>query len=218
MVFETHNDFTTEVHFFLKPIPHFIFISEISDKRALVEIGTSKKFLKHIDTHFDQLFDNSLAVAELKKRFSNAELLEKSKGGSMRLGKNPRLLSAERALLAGSAIGSIHPLTGFGVGHAMRSGQLAAYWAAQSLAANDFSASFLKQYDRNIIERMKGDFRYGALINWASRNLSLILPIVSLFIFKPWFAVLLTKKPILPKISKPSMRLKRLFSSFSSVK
>jgi menaquinone-9 beta-reductase len=182
----------TEYHVVKKPIIHLILHYELANGLIMIELGTSKKYMRDSDMRLEEVFDHSVEnIPRLKDLLFGAELTQKSRGTSMLLGQNPRLLSAERFLLAGSAMGSINPMTGYGVGHAMRSGQIAAYWAAKSVAANDFSAQFLKQYDGQIKKRMKTDFRMGHIMDWMFNNIKWLLPIMSVFLFTGFFAKLM---------------------------
>jgi menaquinone-9 beta-reductase len=177
------SDYGCEAHFYIQPFSHYVIINPLPDNLALVEVAMTKAdFHKH-KISLESFFDATInAQPTHKAQFQYAIPLEKGKGTSMLLGKNPRLLSAERVLLAGSAAGSIHPFTGFGVGHAMRMGQLAAFHAAESLKANDFSASFLQAYDKEVRKRMLGDFRSGYILHFIMRHIRLVLPLIRLVI------------------------------------
>jgi menaquinone-9 beta-reductase len=182
----------TEYHVVKKPIMHLILHYELANGLIMIELGTSKKYMKDSDMRIEEVFDYSIKnIPRLKDLVCGADLSQKSKGTFMLLGKNPRFLSAERYLLAGSAMGSINPITGYGVGHAMRSAQIAAYWAAKSISGNNFSASFLKQYDSQIMKRMQSDFRLGYLTNWMFNHIKWLLPFMSIFIFTGFFAKLM---------------------------
>lgn len=187
------NNFTTEVYLVLHPIPHIVLINPISNWLTMVELGVLKSATRQYDGRLDSLFDLSLGnIVNLQGRFTPDNLAEKTKGNSMLLGVNPRLMSAEGMLLVGSAIGSIHPITGYGVGHAMRSAQLAAFWAAESIKKQDYSADFLKQYDENIKKRMKMDFQAGRFVHWSLKNLWFLLPIMRVMIVSQRFSKLVT--------------------------
>ena len=185
--------FTTETYIVTKPFKHIVLVNPMSDNTTMVEIGIFKPIAQQFGGQLDQLMDTSLnTIDNLRGRFTVDNLIEKTKGSSMLLGKNPRMLSAERMLLVGSAIGSIHPITGYGVGHAMRSAQLAAFWAAESIKANDFSSIFLKKYDKNVLKRMKSDFKLGVFILWALKNFWFSLPLMRLFMVSKWLTTAVT--------------------------
>lgn len=185
----SRNNLTPEMYLALHPITHFVFINQISNELTMVELGVLKSAISQYDGRLDQLLDLSLGnIANLQGRFTPDNLAEKTKGNAMLLGANPRLMSAEGMLLVGSAIGSIHPITGYGVGHAMRSAQLAAFWAAESIKKQDNSAHFLKQYDKNIKERMKTDFWAGAFVHWCWKNLWFSIPILRVMMLSQRFS------------------------------
>jgi menaquinone-9 beta-reductase len=169
-------DYACEAHLCLKPFNYYMLINPLPDNLSLVEIAMSKQdFHKH-HVNFESFFSSATHISEsLQKRFLQATPLEKARGIAMLLGKNPRLLSAERSLLVGSAVGSIHPATGFGVGHAMRMGQMAAKQAAESIEKQDFSAAFLKNYDKAVRSRMKSDFLIGTMIRLSMLHLQLLM-------------------------------------------
>ena len=212
-------DTKSEFHLIQKPIIHLILHYELSNGLIMIEIGTSKKYMKDSKMRIEDIFDYTIEnIPRLKELLFETEIVQKSKGTSMLLGTNPRLLSAERFLLAGSAMGSINPITGFGVGHAMRSAQIAAYWAAKSVEAQNFSPSFLKQYDTQIKKRMKADFRVGYFINWAFNNIKWLIPILNVFIFTDVFAKVMIHFDMITSPTNRSIYVKRLFTRFSNGK
>ncbi len=158
------NSYKSEVHFFKYPMPHMLYTTRLPNNTAMIEIFMLKSEAKKINFQLEEYLKKSIQQsATLRNRFCNATVTGKTQGKSFTLGTNPRKLSDERFLLAGSSMGSIHIFSGLGVGHAMRSGQLAAYWAHQSIIADNFSTSFLKQYDKAIKERFKVDYIYGKI-------------------------------------------------------
>jgi menaquinone-9 beta-reductase len=67
-------------------------------------------------------------------------------------------------MLAGDAASLIDPATGEGIGNAMLSARIAAEVAAKCLEADNFSASFLKQYDRTVYGKLWPELRNKYLI------------------------------------------------------
>jgi flavin-dependent dehydrogenase len=53
-------------------------------------------------------------------------------------------------MVVGDAGSMIHPLSGEGVGYAIESGRLAAHWAYEAHAREDFSPSLLRGYEREL--------------------------------------------------------------------
>jgi flavin-dependent dehydrogenase len=163
--YEDEKDYASEVYFYTKPFTHFLYTTRLPNNRAMIEICVSKQYAKKHDFDLENNIFNSIEKTQkLNQRFSKALVSGKAQGTSLLMGSIPRKLSEERFLVAGSAIGQVHVLTGVGVGHAMRSGQLAAFFAAKSLKENNFSASFLKQYDKEILKRFKSDFNVSKFV------------------------------------------------------
>ncbi len=159
------DSYASEIHFFNKPASHILYTTRLPDDSAMIEIFMVKSDAKKINFKLEDCLLNSIHQSQiLSKRFSNADRIGKAHGKSILLGSYPRKLSDNRFLIAGSAMGSVHVFTGFGVGHAMRSGQLAAYWAFQSLTQKDYSAAYLSQYDKAIQSRFKFDFFIGKVL------------------------------------------------------
>lgn len=204
-------DYAGEIHVFCQPFGHYIYFNPLPDNLTLVEVVVTKKdFHKHnlsLKPFFDTLIDT---LPILKSRFQYAEPLGKGKGTSMLLGKNPRLLSDERVLLVGSAAGSIHPSTGFGVGHAMRMGQLAAFHATESLKANDFSASFLKAYDIDVHKRMRDDHVYGYFSHFIMRHIKFFLPLMRFVISSKQLMAFFSSESIRHHLLNPVFYFKKM--------
>jgi flavin-dependent dehydrogenase len=57
----------------------------------------------------------------------------------------------------------------------MRMGQMAAKQAAESIEKQDFSAAFLKNYDKAVRSRMKSDFLIGTMIRLSMLHLQLLM-------------------------------------------
>jgi len=70
----------------------------------------------------------------------------KPMGAYVPCGGLPRVVAADRILLAGDAAGFVDPFYGEGLAYAIRSGQLAAETLLEAAGANDFSAARLAAY------------------------------------------------------------------------
>lgn len=102
-----------------------------------------------------------LAVDPRCRRLMAAVPLEPCQGRGMPLG--PILASTvdNGILFVGDAAGFINPITGEGIHYALTSGHLAALTAAEALAEEDFSASFLERYERRWKKQFGSDFLVG---------------------------------------------------------
>jgi flavin-dependent dehydrogenase len=71
----------------------------------------------------------------------------------------------------------VHPISGEGVGYALESGRLAASWAHEAHARQDFSAPLLSGYERQLRHRRAREHLSGyALVNLVP-NLMLLEPL-----------------------------------------
>ena len=106
----------------------------------------------------------------LRKRFAGAEPVGRHKGSMLHLGTRSRQISGERYMLIGDAAGLTDATNANGIGHAMLSGQMAAAHAASAIERNDYSAGFLKNYDRAIYRRMNNTLLPGKVMTWMFAN------------------------------------------------
>jgi flavin-dependent dehydrogenase len=67
-------------------------------------------------------------------------------------------MSGDRFLLLGDAASLIDPFSGEGIGNGIRSGRLAAEVVKEALISDNFSAKFLKKYDRMVKDKMGLEF------------------------------------------------------------
>jgi len=84
-------------------------------------------------------------------RLAGAQIIGKAQGYPLFTDFPNRVLSEARLLVVGEAGGLVDPITGEGIALALESGLLAARVLEAACAAGDFSASFLRQYDEELI-------------------------------------------------------------------
>jgi flavin-dependent dehydrogenase len=77
-------------------------------------------------------------------------------------------------MLCGDAASLIDPATGEGIGQSMISGRYAAWQAIKCFEENNFSAAFMKQYDRQLYKKLWREARMSYRIqNIVFKNKSL---------------------------------------------
>jgi geranylgeranyl reductase family protein len=142
---------TLEFHFISKFPKSYFWIFPSENGNANVGFGL---FAQEISDQKLKLREVFLEIIEdtphLKKRFKNAELLGTIKGWSIPLGYGKHAISGQRFMLAGDAASIADPASGEGIGQAIVTGRIAAFHAKECFARNDFSATFMKEYDREI--------------------------------------------------------------------
>ena len=165
-----HSDGMIELHFYKSLLPGYFWIFPLPDNRANVGLGMLSSFISKRKVN---LKAEMLRVIEtepgLRDRFRDAVLEDKIHGFGLPLGSKKRSLSGERFMLIGDAASLIDPITGEGVGNAIRSGRYAAAQAVRSMEANDFSAETMKQYDKVIYDLVWGEMRFSRMLQTGFR-------------------------------------------------
>ncbi|MFT6849252.1 MAG: geranylgeranyl reductase family protein [Sphingobacteriales bacterium] len=151
-----------ELHFIDDLLPGYFWIFPLPNGEANVGVGmlTSKASSKNVNLKKAMLsaIENNPTI---KDRFKNAELKGKIQGWGLPLGSKKRSISGDNYLLIGDAASLIDPFSGEGIGNALKSAMVAAEKIEEALDAGDFSASFLKAYDKKVYKQL-----------WTELNLS----------------------------------------------
>ncbi|MEZ4721149.1 MAG: geranylgeranyl reductase family protein [Flavobacteriales bacterium] len=154
------NDNAVELHFYKELLPGYFWIFPLPGNRANVGLGMlSAHIAKRKPNIKKMLMDIIENHPNVKDRFKNASALEDIKGFGLPLGSKKRNISGERFLLLGDAAGLINPLSGEGIANAIRSGRVAADHLKRAFESENFSASFNKEYDREIYRRLWGELQ-----------------------------------------------------------
>lgn len=141
---------------FLKPdmMPGGLYITPLSHGRCNVNLVFSLRKAKKDKVRLRDLMEEQIAsLPELKEAFSGARISGNPEGSRLFLGIRRRQVSSNRILIAGDAAGLIEFFSGNGIPQAYGSGMLAAEVAAAAIRNGNFSASFLKQFDRRIWQK-----------------------------------------------------------------
>lgn len=168
-----------EVFFFRRPVQACLILCPLPKQRVNVEIGVSKKEFQAYPGSFDQLLSDLLGQnAALQARFSEASAQHPLKGTFLHLG-NRQAYAEDHLLRAGSAVGSVNPITGYGVGHAMTMGREAARMTVQALSAKAFLAEDLAPYEQTMRQLLRDEMRLSSLVSFFHRHVGWLEPIIS---------------------------------------
>ncbi len=159
-----------EIHYLKSITPGYLWIFPLPGNAANVGIGMRTDFIKDRNINLRKEIDNIIQNHPgIKERFAQAEQEGPWKGFGLPMGSKRYSLTGDHYILTGDAGHLIDPLSGEGIGNAFYSGVFAAEQIEQCLAANDFSAHFLKDYDariwRVIGKEMKLSYRMQKILN-----------------------------------------------------
>lgn len=146
---------TFELHFLKGFNPGYFWIFPLKNNMANVGIGLLSKQIsrKNINLKKDmlQVIENH---PNIRDRFAHAEICGDIKGFGLPLGSRKVQISGNRFMLSGDAASLIDPATGEGIGQAMVSGRYAGWQALKCFEQNDFSAAFMKDYDKAVYDKL----------------------------------------------------------------
>jgi len=140
--------------------PGYFWIFPLPNGQANVGLGMRSDILKRRRLNLRTALQHLLETdPQLRKRFRNARLVSDVKGFGLPLGSKRRPISGDHFMLIGDAGQLVDPLTGEGIGNAFYSGFIAAEQMAECLKAQNFSAEFLKAYDRRVDRVLGSEMR-----------------------------------------------------------
>lgn len=156
-----------ELHFLESCLPGYFWVFPLPGGQANAGVYirsdvVSKRKINLKERLHSCIYDHPI----LKERFAHSQQVGRIRGFGLPLGSKTRNLSGPNYLLIGDAGHLIDPFTGEGIGNAMLSGMLAARQAIKCIGVQDYSAHFLKDYDREIQAHLGGEFR---ISNWVQR-------------------------------------------------
>lgn len=156
---------TFELHFIKDILPGYFWIFPLPNNEANVGLGALSYNISTNRINLREAFKKIIYEHPLvSQRFSNARLIGEVQGFGLPLGSKKRPMSGDHFMLCGDAASLIDPLTGEGIGPAMVSGRYAGWQAIKCFEQNDFSRSFLKQYDRQVNRKFWNHYKKSYLI------------------------------------------------------
>jgi len=161
-----HKENYVELHFLKGLIPGYFWIFPLPGGLANVGIGLDQhRISKKKLSLKKQMLDAIHHVPYLKERFKHAEQITQIQSYGLPLWDKKRSISGERYMLAGDTASLIDPITGEGIGHAALCGMFAANQAERALKTNDFSAEFMKQYDKEVYDKVGKELKISSKIS-----------------------------------------------------
>lgn len=207
----TFPDGTTHIYFFKNLHGGYLWAFPLPDGQANIGLAIKSDMVKANKINLRSLFEDTIQHERLQPFLKNAMLDSKIDGATVTLPKMSQSISGERYVLAGSSGLAINPITGFGVGHAMKMGRYAAKQVQRCLSANDYSASFMRQYDDEVYEMMGDEVKGGLRLTSLLKKTWLVNGLIRFFGGSQRFCKLFANKDLAENLHNPRFILKALF-------
>ncbi len=167
--FETRDKI--ELHFIEDVLPGYLWIFPMANNKANVGIGMLSEYISKKKVNLRKVLERVIREhPSISPRFKNAHPLESIKGMGIPLGSKKVQLSSDHLLLAGDAASLVDPLTGEGIGNAIRSGRFAAEYAMDALKEKKFSAASLRAYDKKIYSMVGDELKFSHFLQKLMSN------------------------------------------------
>ena len=203
-----------ELHFYKEILPCYFWIFPLPNNQANVGLGMlSSDISKKKINLKEKLTDIIQNHPNIKSRFGNATPLSSIQGFGLPLGSGKVSVSGHRYLLIGDAASIIDPLTGEGIGNAIRSGRFAADHLIKAFEQNRFDTDFNKLYDQKLYNNIWNELRISNYMQKMLRYPKIINFIIKKANKNKSIRNLLTSgnKDLHKIITKPSFYLKLIF-------
>jgi geranylgeranyl reductase family protein len=149
----------------------------MGDGTANVGAGVSTAALARTGRNLKDFYDRFLEEPQMVRWLENATPEGPPRSWSLKMGMWGAKRYGQGVMAVGDAGSMVHPISGEGVGYALESGRLAATWAHEAHARNDFSASVFSGYERQLRHRRAREHLSGyALVNLVP-NLMMLEPL-----------------------------------------
>jgi geranylgeranyl reductase family protein len=213
-----NEDGFIELHFLKELLPGYFWIFPLPNGMANVGVGMLSDDVRKKKLNLrEQMLKAIKENPNISHRFKNAELTDKILGWGLPMCMEQRPVSGDGFMLTGDAASLIDPFSGEGIGNALYSGMLAAEAIEKSIAANDYSASFLKQhYDDVLYKKIGEELKLSAALQKMCRFPSLFNFVVNKAYKSPslrnTISCMFTDLDLRDRLRKPSFYLKILLN------
>lgn len=211
----TFPDDTTHIFLFEELYGGYVWVFPLPDGNANVGLAMKSQIVQKNKVNMRAKFDKLTKHERLQPYLKDATIDSTLGGATIMLPEIGQSLSGEGYMLAGDSGLAINPITGFGVGHAMLMGRTAAYQVERCLAANDFSAEFMKQYDKAVYEKLGAEVKYGLSLTKLFNRTWLVDGLIRFLGTSKAFSSLLRNGSFAANLKNPKFIFKKLFFSRS---
>jgi len=211
-----HQKNYVELIFLKNLLPGYFWIFPLPDGLANVGVGLDQHRISKRKINLKKIMLEAIETNPyLKERFKNTEQVSKIQAYGLPLWDRKRSISGERYMLAGDTANLVDPVTGEGMGHAALSGMFAAEQVKRSLESNNFSESYMRQYEDDLYDKIGNELNisskipkfikypwlFNMVVNRASKSKTL----------QNTLTLAMTDLEVRKKLKEPSLYLKVLF-------
>ena len=156
-----------EIHYDKHLLPCYGWLFPISD--SIVNVGIAmrvdllRRSRKSITSHFYKFISENQFV---KLRLHKAKPMAAPSAHIMKLGTGAGQNYGSRFLIVGDAGSFVDPINGEGISNALLTGRIAAEVGYKAFEQDNFSKSFLKQYEDRWKEKLAARFRTAKIMQW----------------------------------------------------
>jgi len=164
-----------ELHFLKELLPGYLWIFPLNNNLANVGIYQILKQIHGKKINLKKLlFELIDRNKSLSLRFKNASICNNIQSFNSPLSIGKRKISGSNFLVCGDAASLVNSFSGEGIGNAIESGIIVGLQAINSIKNNDFSDSFLREYDNKIYRNFEKDFKLNNRALKHAKNASLL--------------------------------------------
>jgi geranylgeranyl reductase family protein len=161
----------TEIYFDKKYLPGYFWIFPLKDNVSNVGFGMLSEDVAQKKINIKKSFYDFIERSQtLRGKFKSAKQEGALMGFGLPLGSKWVNMSGDNFILTGDAASLIDPASGSGIGNAVLSGKLAAEQIIKCFATKNFSAFFMKAYDKKLYKEIGTELkRNGFALKYLSR-------------------------------------------------
>lgn len=211
----TFTNDTTHIFLFKELYGGYVWVFPLPDGNANIGLAMKSQIVQENKVNMRAMFDKLTKHERLQPYLKNATIDSTLGGATIMLPKIGQSLSGEGYMLTGDSGLAINPITGFGVGHAMKMGRSAAKQVQRCLEANDFSEAFMKQYDNEVFKELGTEVKYGLRLTSLFNKTWLVDGLIRLFGNSKAFKKLFKNASFASNLRNPVFIFKKLFFSRS---
>jgi geranylgeranyl reductase family protein len=184
----------TEVFVLPEFMPGYFWVFPLSEDTANVGFGMLTRSIARQKVNLkDAVYAFIQASPELRGRFAESIQMGKLEGFGLALGSRRIPMSGDHFLLIGDAGSLIDPASGEGISNAIVSGKVAAETIVTAFKKQDFSAAFVKSYEKELFKIIGRELKTSTILLRSFHFVPGLLDLSAYLMANPFFKRLAKK-------------------------